>query len=86
MEKVIAGYIRVFTREQAIESLSLDRQKESVLNAGAQSVFEDQQSASKSKDTRPELARLLELVRQGKVHKVVTPRMSLRTLHRRATG
>jgi DNA invertase Pin-like site-specific DNA recombinase len=87
MEKVIAGYIRVFTREQAIESLSLDRQKESVLNAGAQSVFEDQQSASKSKDTRPELARLLELVRQGKVHKVVTPRMdrmvrSSRNLHK----
>jgi site-specific DNA recombinase len=75
MEKVTAGYIRVSTREQAIESLSLERQKETVLNAGAQVIFEDQQSASKSKDTRPELARLLDLVRQGKIHKVVTPTM-----------
>lgn len=75
MEKITAGYIRVSTREQAIESLSLERQKETVLNAGAQVLFEDQQSASKSNDTRPELARLLDLVRQGKIHKVVTPTM-----------
>jgi len=53
MEKITAGYIRVSTREQAIESLSLERQKETVLNAGAQVIFEDQQSASKSNDTRP---------------------------------
>lgn len=89
MEKVVAGYIRVSTREQAIESLSLDRQKAALIDAGVpeENIFEDQQSASKSKDTRPELGRLLDLVRQGKVHKVVTPRMdrmvrSSRTLHK----
>jgi|GEM_PF-693140 DNA invertase Pin-like site-specific DNA recombinase len=87
MEKITAGYIRVSTREQAIESLSLERQQEKVLNAGAQTIFEDQQSASKSQDTRPELGKLLDLVRQGKVHRVITPRMdrmvrSSRNLHK----
>ena len=87
MNKVIAGYVRVSTREQAIESLSLDRQKEAVLKAGAQIIFEDQQSASKSNDTRPELGKLLDLVRQGKVDEVITPRMdrmvrSSRNLHK----
>ena len=89
MEKIIAGYIRVSTREQAIESLSLDRQKAPLISVGVPeaNIFEDQQSASKSKDTRPELRQLLDLVRQGKVHKVVTPRMdrmvrSSRNLHK----
>ena len=89
MEKIIAGYIRVSTREQAIESLSLDRQKALLISVGVPeaNIFEDQQSASKSKDTRPELRKLLDLVRQGKVHKVVTPRMdrmvrSSRNLHK----
>ena len=89
MEKIIAGYIRVSTREQAIESLSLDRQKALLISVGVPeaNIFEDQQSASKSKDTRPELRKLLDLVRQDKVHKVVTPRMdrmvrSSRNLHK----
>lgn len=89
MERITAGYIRVSTREQAIESLSLDRQKAALIQAGVpeENIFEDQQSASRSKDTRPELGRLLELVHQGKIHKVVAPRMdrmirSSRHLHK----
>ena len=89
MEKIIAGYIRVSTPEQANESLSLDRQRALLISEGVpnENIFEDQQSASKSNDTRPELGKLLDLVRQGKVHKVITPRMdrmvrSSRNLHK----
>lgn len=73
-ERVIAGYIRVSTREQANESLSLERQRERVIAAGADPklVFVDTDSASRKKDRRVELEKLLELIRQRKVHKIVT--------------
>ena len=73
-EKVTAGYIRVSTREQANESLSLERQRERVIAAGADPklVFVDTDSASRRKDRRVELEKLLELIRQRKVHKIVT--------------
>jgi len=73
-EIVIAGYIRVSTREQANESLSLERQRERVVAAGADPnlIFVDTESASRKKDRRVELDKLLKLIQQGKIHKIVT--------------
>jgi DNA invertase Pin-like site-specific DNA recombinase len=73
-EIIIAGYIRVSTREQANESLSLERQRERVVAAGADPnlIFVDTESASRKKDRRVELDKLLKLVQQGKIHKIVT--------------
>src|SRR6476469_5688849 len=74
MEEAIAGYIRVSTREQANESLSLDRQREKAIAAGANPnlIFMDTDSASRRKDRRVQLEKLLELVRQRRVRKIVT--------------
>jgi len=74
MAYVIAGYIRVSTHEQATDSLSLKRQKELVEQHGATLIFEEVETASKRKK-RPKLEALLELVKTGKVHLVITPRL-----------
>lgn len=70
----MAGYIRVSTYEQATESLSLDRQKELVERYGATLVFKDVESASKKRE-RKNLEILLRLVKEKKVHVIVTPRL-----------
>ena len=57
------GYARVSTRGQAHDGSSLEAQREALLTAGANEIFEEACSGAKAE--RPELKRLLETIKDG---------------------
>ena len=57
------GYARVSTRSQALDGNSLEAQREALLTAGANVIFEEACSGAKAE--RPELKRLLETIKDG---------------------
>lgn len=74
------GYARISSDRQAEESEALEQQIARLRKAGASEIFQDIQSGSK--DTRPEFNKLMKLVRQVEVDKVIftrLDRMSRRT-------
>lgn len=70
----IVGYARVSSREQAENSHALEQQKDRLKREGGVSeILED--VASGSKDDRPSFKKLMDLVKEGKVHRVVVTRL-----------
>ena len=65
---LIVGYARVSSREQAVESHALEQQIARLEAAGATEIFKDIQSGSR--DDRPALNELMDLVHQRKVDEV----------------
>lgn len=83
MVELIVSYIRVSSREQAYNTNALDQQRERVIQAGAKQIFEDIQKGKS--DKRPAFQKLLELVKRGRIQKIIITRIdritrSLRTL------
>lgn len=68
------GYCRVSSREQAENSKALEQQIERVKAAGAEEIFVDVESGYKSK-RRPQLEKLLELVRDRSITEVIITRL-----------
>lgn len=71
--KIVIGYARVSSREQAIDSNALTQQIERLKDAGAEQVFFDVESGTK--DARPGLMKLVTLARQGVVSKLICTRL-----------
>jgi DNA invertase Pin-like site-specific DNA recombinase len=69
----IVGYARVSSREQAVESHALEQQIARLEAAGATEIFKDIQSGSR--DDRPALNKLMNLVRERKVDEVIITRV-----------
>ena len=72
MAKVV-GYARVSSREQAVDSHALEQQIARLEAAGATEIFKDIQSGSR--DDRPALNELMDLVHQRKVDEVIITRI-----------
>lgn len=70
--KVVA-YVRVSSREQAENTHALEQQQARVIAAGAQQVFEDVQKGKS--DKRPAFLELIELVKRGKIRKIIITRI-----------
>ena len=70
---LVVGYARVSSREQAIESHALEQQIARLEAAGATKIFKDIQSGSR--DDRPELSELMDLVHKGKIDEVIITRI-----------
>jgi predicted site-specific integrase-resolvase len=80
---LIVSYVRVSSREQAYNTNALAQQRERTIQAGAQQIFEDIQKGKS--DKRPAFQKLLELVKRGRIQKIIITRIdritrSLRTL------
>lgn len=73
MTKVI-GYARVSSREQSENTHALEQQIERLKQAGAKEVFFDVESGWKKRE-RPQLEKVLEMVRSQQVDEVVVTRL-----------
>ena len=71
--KLVLGYVRVSSREQALNSHALEQQIARLENAGVDLVICDVQSGKK--DNRPGLKRLLAMIERGEVSEVVITRI-----------
>ncbi|MBD2234090.1 fdxN element excision recombinase XisF [Phormidium tenue] len=70
------GYCRVSSREQSDNTAALDQQKARVKEAGAEEILVDVESGrSGREDDRPEFQRLMRLVEQQRVEKVIVTRL-----------
>ena len=70
------GYCRVSSREQSENSAALEQQKARVKDAGAEEILVDVESGrSAREDERPEFQRLMRLVEQQRVEKVIVTRL-----------
>jgi DNA invertase Pin-like site-specific DNA recombinase len=69
----IVGYARVSSREQAVDSRALEQQIARLKAAGATEIFQDIQSGSR--DDRPALNKLMNLVREREVDEVIITRI-----------
>jgi DNA invertase Pin-like site-specific DNA recombinase len=69
----IAAYVRTSSREQAVNSHAAEQQRARALAAGATEIFEDVQSGSN--DNRPQLNKLMDLVRNKQVDEVIITRI-----------
>ncbi|HEY9876857.1 MAG TPA: recombinase family protein [Leptolyngbyaceae cyanobacterium] len=83
MERIDVGYIRVSRREQAEDSNALDQQRARIAATLAIRIFEDVQPGKK--DDRPQLLKLMELIRAREVNRLYITRIdritrSLKTL------
>lgn len=72
IEQVI-GYVRVSSREQANNTNALEQQRARVAEAGANQIFEDVQKGRDKK--RPSFEKLIELVKRGKIRKIIITRI-----------
>lgn len=70
---LVVGYARVSSREQAIESQALEQQIARLEAAGATKIFKDIQSGSR--DDRPELNELMDLVNKREIDEVIITRI-----------
>ncbi|MBD2023816.1 recombinase family protein [Leptolyngbya sp. FACHB-711] len=73
MTEEIVGYIRVSSREQAVDTNALEQQRARVIEAGAKQIFEDVQKGKN--DKRPSFVKLIELVKRGKIRKIIITRI-----------
>ncbi|MDZ8054595.1 MAG: fdxN element excision recombinase XisF [Aulosira sp. ZfuVER01] len=71
--KIIVGYARVSSREQAVDSHALEQQIARLKAAGATEIFQDIQSGSK--DNRPALKELMKSIIEGKTDEVIITRI-----------
>jgi hypothetical protein len=71
--KQVVGYARVSSREQAEDSQALQQQIARLKSAGATEIFQDIQSGSR--DDRPALKQLINLVRKKEVDEVIITRI-----------
>jgi DNA invertase Pin-like site-specific DNA recombinase len=71
-ERIVA-YARVSSREQAEDTNALEQQKARLKASGATEIFVDIQSGSK--DNRPQLKELMDLVATNQVDQVISTRM-----------
>jgi site-specific DNA recombinase len=71
--KTVVGYARVSSREQAEDSHALEQQIARLKAAGATEIFQDIQSGSR--DNRPALKHLLDLVHKQEVDEVIITRI-----------
>lgn len=69
----IIGYARVSSREQAVDSHALEQQRARLISAGATEIFQDIQSGSR--DNRPALNEVMNLVRNKQVDEVIITRI-----------
>lgn len=70
----IAGYARVSSKEQSIDSHALEQQVERLKRAGAQEVYIDVESAYKGR-RRSQLEALMEKVRSREISEVIVTRL-----------
>lgn len=85
MEKIIAGYTRVSSREQAENTHALEQQTARVKDAGATHIFTDVEKGKK--DARPQYQELIQLIEARRVQTLIITRIdritrSLPTLRR----
>lgn len=73
MINAIVAYVRVSSREQAEDTQALEQQRARVIAAGAEYIFEDVQKGRDKK--RPNFDKLIDLVKCGKIRKVVITRI-----------
>lgn len=73
MVKAIVAYVRLSSREQAESTQALEQQRARVIAAGAQYIFEDIQKGRDKK--RPDFDQLIELVKRGKIRKIIITRI-----------
>ncbi|MBD2438771.1 fdxN element excision recombinase XisF [Nostoc sp. FACHB-110] len=71
--RIIVGYARVSSREQAVDSQALEQQIARLKAAGATEIFQDIQSGSKN--NRPALKELMTSISEGKIHEVIITRI-----------
>ncbi|BAZ51962.1 resolvase [Nostoc sp. NIES-4103] len=71
--KIIVGYARVSSREQAVDSNALEQQIARLKAAGATKIFQDIQSGSR--DNRPALKELMKSISEGKTDEVIITRI-----------
>ncbi|MBD2364952.1 recombinase family protein [Anabaena minutissima FACHB-250] len=71
--KIIVGYARVSSREQAVDSHALEQQTARLKAAGATEIFIDIESGSN--DNRPALKKLMNLVEFRQVNEVIITRI-----------
>ncbi|NJL85829.1 MAG: recombinase family protein [Leptolyngbyaceae cyanobacterium SM1_1_3] len=70
------GYCRVSSREPSDNTAALEQQKARVKEAGAEEILVDVESGrSGREDERPEFQRLMHLVEQQRVEKVIVTRL-----------
>jgi DNA invertase Pin-like site-specific DNA recombinase len=70
---LLVGYARVSSREQAVDSHALEQQIARLEAAGATKIFQDIQSGSR--DDRPALNELMDLVHNRKIDEVIITRI-----------
>lgn len=81
--KLVIGYARVSSREQADDSNALTQQIDRLECAGAEQVFFDVESGTK--DNRPELMKVLALAKQGLISKLICTRLDRMGRSRKTT-
>ena len=73
MERLIVGYGRVSSREQAEDTHALEQQITRLKDAGAELIFKDIETGKK--DDRKAYQRMMQLVREGKVDTLIITRL-----------
>jgi predicted site-specific integrase-resolvase len=73
MTEQTVAYVRVSSREQAENTNALEQQRQRVMDAGVDRIFQDVQKGKR--DDRPAFQELLARVKRGKIRKIVITRI-----------